>query len=90
MIRSEFDGCLELWSAVIMRAIADAATNDPELSREKDLARNWLSTPSSDLARVCDLADVNYQSVLKRFQTVAKMRWPRATMKAFLNMGNPA
>lgn len=61
-------GARGLWAAVLMQAIADAGTSDTVQDRyaaqERDQARRYLTTPSADLARVCDYAGIDHEALL--------------------------
>lgn len=65
MILADTHGERALWTSVMAMAVADARKGDVH-------ARAWLTTRSSDLALVCDLAGLDPEGV---------MRWARAELR---------
>jgi hypothetical protein len=55
-----------LWRAVIKQALADATVDVKRISAvESAQARRWLTTPSKDLALVCEYADASMHKVIE-------------------------
>ncbi len=56
-----------LWQAVLIQALEDATSNSKQKKklRYKRQAREWLKNPDNDLKKICLLAGVRYDSLIK-------------------------
>lgn len=57
-----------LWRAVVLQAFIDLAGNTytEKTIHIKHRATHWLTTPSRDLFNVCDMADMQPQTIMAR------------------------
>lgn len=71
---------IAFWRAVIARAWADALHDNA--SRDRDEARQWLTSFSFDFRLVCQLADIDPESLMEHARKTEQYDWPSARKAA--------
>jgi hypothetical protein len=73
------DPCIELWRAVVMLAVEDAACagESHEAQRIREAARRWLTGGGGDFTLVCHLALLDPDAVRESALKMRERGWPR-------------